>query len=165
MKFIVVEKQGGAHIVELDEIDYIKIRELLKLKNDRCFEVVNRKIGKHNYDIYLDDAGLLDGTRYLTGVCYSGGPSVVVELLVGNLLIAKSDNEGNTIGLSDFEINEIMFNLMENEDSCKEYGDEFFDEKNEAFVRLGDEGMYKDVLFKIHKKAYTLMYEIPDWRK
>ena len=82
---------------ELDE--YYRI-----LKCD-IFDIISLRIGKHRYDIYCDDNGLLKTDKIISAVDCKCNP-----MLVGNLFVTKTDEEGETVSLSEEEIKEVLAN-------------------------------------------------------
>ena len=106
MKFILIKAGEKAEVIELqgDTIDYLKMKEYLQI--DSPITCVERKIGSKYYDLWLDDEGLLrdEESRIVSGVLMNEGST---ELLIGNMLILKHDEEGNSIGLTDEEIKEL----------------------------------------------------------
>lgn len=82
---------------ELDE--YYRI-----LKCD-IFDIISLRIGKHRYDIYCDDNGLLKTDKIISAVDCRRNP-----MLVGNLFVTKTNEEGETISLSEEEIKEVLAN-------------------------------------------------------
>ena len=72
-----------------------------------CFDIANRKVGNKRFDIFCDDVGLYDENPIVSAISSSQEP-----MLVGNLIFANHDSEGNTVGLSDEDIDEIMSNLF-----------------------------------------------------
>lgn len=96
-----------ARCLVLDVIDgkgfYEKEIETLQdfydaLKCD-CFDVACRKIGDKYFDIFVDDIGLFSDNPIPSALDENLQP-----MLVGNLVFANHDNEGNTTSLSDEEI-------------------------------------------------------------
>ena len=71
------------------------------------FDVVERKFGNNYYDIYVDDEGLLN---HKEEAIFTLGDTGVVEILVGNCFICKHNDEGDTISLTDAEVDEIIKN-------------------------------------------------------
>lgn len=80
-------------------------------KNIGCdtFDIARRQIGGIYYDIFCDDVGLLKEPQ----------PPISAydikkhePMLVGNLIIANHDREGNTTDLSDSDIRNIQKNLI-----------------------------------------------------
>jgi len=72
-----------------------------------CFDIATRKIGGKYFDIYVDDEGLLkDNPR----------PSAITPdkevMLVGNLFICSSNEEGETISISDDDCGLIFENVV-----------------------------------------------------
>ena len=120
MKFILIKAGAKAEVVELqgDKIDYLKMKELLEI--DSPVTCVERKIGNEYYDLWLDDEGLLkpEKDRIVTGFLQFGGQ----ELLVGNMLILKHDEEGNSVGLTDEDLENVFKPYhMINMDEFREY--------------------------------------------
>lgn len=107
MKFIRLNAGGKAEVIELADrrtIDYMTMKEYLGI--DSPVTVVERKIGDKYYDFWLDDEGLLkpENERIVAGVLVDDA----TEFLVGNMLILKHDREGNSIGLTSKEIENIL---------------------------------------------------------
>ena len=75
--------------------------------NCRCFDIATRRIGDNYYDIYCDDEGLLKEEPIVSAINHSGE-----VMLVGNLLFAKHDEEGETVGLKETEVMEILENAV-----------------------------------------------------
>lgn len=93
----------------------VDIRDMLKaenIQNDldtyydiigcRCIDIVNYPINGKNYDIIVDDEGLLKGAPIVTAVDKSGHP-----LLVGALIITNYDGEGNETDLEPGDVTRI----------------------------------------------------------
>ena len=74
-----------------------------------AFDIVERKFGNNYYDIYVDDEGLLNNKE--TAI-YTLGEGGVVEILVGNCFVCKHNDEGDTISLTDDEVDEILSNTI-----------------------------------------------------
>ena len=66
-----------------------------------CFTI---EIKGNEYDIWLNDVGKLDGLMPNIAIRSDGQ---IVDYLAGNLVIAKADEEGRTIGLTDEDIQHI----------------------------------------------------------
>lgn len=62
------------------------------------FDITSRNVGGKRFDIFVDDIGLFKDAL-ITGV----SPELEV-MLVGNLIFANHDQEGNTTSLSDADI-------------------------------------------------------------
>lgn len=89
----------AAEVKELD--DYYK-----HLGCD-CFDIANRSIGGNRYDIFVDDIGLFKDDPVIAAIDTNGKP-----MLVGNLIIANHDLEGNTTSLTAEDIDVIGQNLV-----------------------------------------------------
>lgn len=68
--------------------------------------IARRKVGEKIFDIFVDDEGLLKDNPIPTAFT-----SDLEVALVGNLLFANHDAEGNTTSLSDEDIECIIDNL------------------------------------------------------
>lgn len=67
------------------------------------FDIVRRQIGGKYYDIFCDDIGLYMEKPVVSAVDTDGKP-----MLVGNLIFANHDSQGNTTDLSDEDIVQIF---------------------------------------------------------
>ena len=151
MKFLVISYNKAPEIKVLNDNCTPKDRLNFFYENIgcRCVDCVCRKIGKNYYDIWVDDEGLLKEKRYICGELISNKAS---EILVGNIVIAKSNEEGETIGLTYDDLEEIHKYIFK-----KEYIIErcFGECEEEEEVALNES---KDLL--IHKKGGCLFYEL-----
>ena len=80
-----------------------KLEVFYELIGCRCIDIVRRKIGNKRYDVICDDEGLFKDDPVVSAVDTKYG-----DRLVGNLIICKSDVEGNLMGLSDNDVEEII---------------------------------------------------------
>lgn len=71
--------------------------------NCTTFDIATRRIGSGVYDIYCDDEGLLQCHPIVSAVSEDGNP-----MLVGNLFVVKTNDEGETISLSTDELSEVL---------------------------------------------------------
>ena len=103
MKIILCKPNEEPKVIDLAKNH--KYTDLLDLLECRCLTCVERKIGKHYYDFWCDDEGLFPDKKYASAILmhYEGQ-----EILCGNVIIAKHDNAGNTIGLKKEELEEIL---------------------------------------------------------
>lgn len=76
-----------------------------KLECD-CFDIAHLKIGSKYFDLFVDDEGLLKTDQVPSAVDKDGN-----VLLVGNIVFANHDSEGETTSLSDEDIAIIKKNL------------------------------------------------------
>lgn len=72
-----------------------------------CFDIARRQIGERYYDIFCDDIGLFKEGAIVSAIDDHDQP-----MLVGNLLIANHDAEGNTISLTDDDLTVIAGELL-----------------------------------------------------
>lgn len=98
-----------ANLLLLD-VENNKVRELkcdalhdyYEALNCRCFDIVSRRIGKKYFDLFIDDEGLFKEDPIISAINNLGSP-----MLVGNIIFAKHDSEGNTIDLAETEVKYI----------------------------------------------------------
>lgn len=82
-------------VVEIEK----ELSEYYRLIKCTCIDIVTRKIGNRWYDIICDDEGLLNNNPKISAIGNLGN-----VMLVGNLLITNSDEEGDTTSLTDEDI-------------------------------------------------------------
>lgn len=82
------------------------LEEYYRILNCTTFDIATRRIGTGVYDIYCDDEGLLQCNPIVSAVSDDRHP-----MLVGNLFVAKTNDEGETISLSMDEIGEVIDNI------------------------------------------------------
>lgn len=84
--------------VQCEELDdYYKYLEC------DCFDIAIRKINGVYFDIFCDDIRLFREDPKITAVSPGNAP-----MLVGNLIFANHDSEGNTTSLSDEDMVQII---------------------------------------------------------
>ena len=104
MKLALV-KDGKVEVVELSkEHDYRDLKRLLEI--DSPLDCIERKVNGKTFDIWIDDEGALKDDEKITAMTIMERKEGkrVCEFILGNLIIAHHDGEGNTTGLSDEEI-------------------------------------------------------------
>lgn len=102
MKAILCKPSAKPQIVDIPKKHtYLDIKALLEIESP--LTCVSRKIGDCYYDLWCDDEGLFPEKKYMCGICTNAS-----EILCGNILIAKSDDEGNLIGLTEDEIEGVL---------------------------------------------------------
>lgn len=99
MKGILVKPLEKIEVVEFEA----NLDEYYRLLDVTCIDIVERKIGGKYYDIICDDEGLLKDD-----IIKSMISSRSETMLVGNLLICNSDDEGYEQSLSDEDIKNIL---------------------------------------------------------
>lgn len=98
-------------VVYIDTLD-----DIYKAINARCFDIASRQIGTKTdkiYDIYCDDEGLLKPDNYLSA--YGNNDC----LIVGDILIAKHDEQGEMIDLTQADIDYIGKQIYRTFDNSK----------------------------------------------
>lgn len=100
--FLIDVEKSNPYIAEVDG----SLESYYTILNCDTFDIASRKIGEHIYDIYCDDEGLLKDHPLVSAISSDRHP-----MLVGNLFITKTDEEGNTISLTDEEIDEVKRHL------------------------------------------------------
>ena len=79
------------------------LEEYYRILNCTTFDIASRRIGDNYYDIYCDDEGLLQCNPVVSAVSEDRKP-----MLVGNLFVTKTNDEGETISLTTEEISEVL---------------------------------------------------------
>jgi hypothetical protein len=74
----------------------------------RCIDIPRRKVGGKYFDIIVDDEGLLKSNPICTGV----DAKSMDCMLFGTLIFTNTDDEGNTVSLSDEDISLIQSEVM-----------------------------------------------------
>lgn len=118
MKVILCKPNDKPKVVDIPKKHtYLDIKALLEIESP--LTCVRRKIGNNYYDFWCDDDGLFPENKCVCGICTNAK-----EVLCGNILIAKSDSEGNLIGLTKDEIEKVLNdkNFICNEDFLKFVG-------------------------------------------
>ena len=102
MKVLVFKPGQKSEIVELPiDHDYTDIKKLLEI--DSPIDCATRKIGDKYFDIWCDDEGLLkDNLR--ASAFNDLSKDYLKEVICGNIVIANSNEEGETVGLTDADI-------------------------------------------------------------
>lgn len=103
MRVLVVSDDGISSYVEnIDADDLSRFREILK-----CYtvDVVTRRINHHDYAVFVDDCGLLV-RKPVTAI--SEGMNGWKTALVGTLVIAGLDEDGDCIDMTDGDIWTVM---------------------------------------------------------
>lgn len=90
------------------EFDYESYESFYPVLECDTFDIVTRKFGKNYYDVYVDDEGLLLNK---TPAIFTFDNDILVEMLVGNCIILSHDKDGNTISLTEEQVNEILANI------------------------------------------------------
>lgn len=70
-----------------------------------CFDITRLAIGDDTFDIFCDDIGWLRERPVVSAICAEG--AFYKPVLAGNLVIARHDAAGETISLSDEDIEMI----------------------------------------------------------
>lgn len=84
------------------------------------FDIARRKIGGHYFDIFVDDIGLFDESPIVSAIRWVDKDAGKAEpMLVGNLIIANHDAEGNTTSLTREDVGVILSNILWN---CSDKG-------------------------------------------
>lgn len=97
-----VNKKESIHILNSDTL-----QGYYEALDCNTFDIATRKIGSKYYDIFCDDEGLFKDSPIVSAISLNGEP-----MLVGNLFITRTNKEGETISLTQDEINEIESNII-----------------------------------------------------
>lgn len=105
IKGVLVKVRGSLEVAECEN----SVEALQKIIRTECFDIQARSINGINFDVYCDDEWFCKGNApILTAYC----PQMDYNLC-GNLFFTKTDGEGETISLTDKEI-EIVKNAFVN---------------------------------------------------
>lgn len=106
-------RQGGSDVNKADlllfdgkDFSAVTCRNLddyYSALNCEAFDIATRKIGEKYFDIFCDDIGLFREDPVVTAVDTAGKP-----MLVGNLIFANHDGQGNTVSLSQEDVDMIV---------------------------------------------------------
>ena len=94
---------------EVREAQCHNIEDFYRELNAEPFDVVSRYIGGRQYDIFVDDNGLLRNTNKIVVSAVNGE---FAPMLVGNLVFTNHDASGNTVSLTDEDIEHIKGCIM-----------------------------------------------------
>lgn len=97
--FLDVEKQALPKVIEIED----NLDVFYELIGCRCVDIVERRIGHKYFSVICDDEGLFKDDVLVSAVDVQFHP-----MLVGNLIVANSDDEGNLTDLSDEDIKQIV---------------------------------------------------------
>ena len=97
--YLNVENRELPKVIDIED-DFDVFYELIKC---RYIDIVHRKIGHKYFDVICDDEGALKEDAITSAV-----DTQFRQMLVGNLIVSKSDDEGNLIDLSDEDIKQIL---------------------------------------------------------
>lgn len=104
-RVLVVDVIGDKGVYETEVDDLQDIYDALRCD---CFDIAYRKVGgKKKFDIFCDDIGLFAENPIVSALDEKMCPA-----LVGNLLFANHDMEGNTTSLSDEDVQIIKDNII-----------------------------------------------------
>ena len=95
----------------LDEIQIDSYYDIQDAIGTSFITAVTRQIGadeKYTFTLYIDDCGLLKTDPVLSA--WSGYAN---NVLVGNLVISRTDEEGNDLDLSDDDIEYIKYHTID----------------------------------------------------
>ena len=98
MRALLIDTSKGASVVDIKDFHDIQTRLGVDI-----FDIVSRQIGNDKnaiYVIYVDDCGLLKGNPIVSAFDTKGVPH-----LVGNLLVARHNDDGEQIPLTDDDLN------------------------------------------------------------
>ena len=98
------QKETKPRVYELKVNSYKDYYPLLECDT---FDIQERKFGDHWLDIYCDDEGLFKEDNKPAIVTLQPGKGVV-ETIVGNVFIVGHNDEGETISLTDEQIETVL---------------------------------------------------------
>lgn len=133
-------ENGELMFAELKEgHDYRDIKKLINLGEGDCLDCVERKVGGVYFDFWLDDEGLLKGGEHELSCLFRYAKTA--EPIVGDVMIAHNDGQGEVSGLSDEDCELLRKNfikfpkeLAEMKATYMDYGVIKFHESGKALV-------------------------------
>ena len=101
-------KNQELKVVELniDRKDSSYLDEFYKLLECDLFDIAVRKFDGECLDIFVDDEGLFKEDKIPSVATFNG--EEIVEVIYNNVLIFSNDGMGNTISLTDEQIEKVM---------------------------------------------------------
>lgn len=90
------------------ELEVNSYKDYYPLLECDTFDIQTRKFGDHWLDIYCDDEGLYKEGNKPAIVTSNGKTKEVVEVIVGNVFIVSHNDEGETISLTDEQIQAVL---------------------------------------------------------
>lgn len=91
----------------VDEVKCQKLDDFYKYLECDCFDIACLKIGEKYFDCFVDDEGLFKEEIIPAAISKDGK-----VMLVGNIVFANHDSEGNTTSLSEEDIKMIKKNIV-----------------------------------------------------
>lgn len=88
------------------ELEYNNYKDFYPLLNCDTFDVQTRNFNGEWLDIYCDDEGLFKANNKPSILTFSNGE--LVEQIVGNAFIVAHNDEGDTISLTDEQVQKVM---------------------------------------------------------
>ena len=93
-------------VIKEYELEYNNYKDFYPLLNCDTFDVQSRKFNGEWLDIYCDDEGLFKANNKPSILTFSNGE--LVEQIVGNAFIVAHNDEGDTISLTDEQIQKVI---------------------------------------------------------
>lgn len=84
-----------------------KLEDFYRELDASPFDIARRRVGGKMYDIFVDDEGLFRENPIVTAITAECEP-----MLVGNLIFANHDGQGNTTDLTDEDLARIIASLV-----------------------------------------------------
>lgn len=92
----------------IQEVECNELDDYYKYLRCDCFDIARRKLDNKYFDIFVDDEGLLKDDPIVSAITIKREP-----MLVGNLIFANHDGQGNTVSLSDEDIKLIKSHILD----------------------------------------------------
>ncbi len=103
---VLIDVSSGLPVIKDGSFDANDFKSLYPLLNCRVFTIATRKIGGKYFDIYLDDEGLLKDGNIVSAISIDNS-----EVLVGNILVVKHDDDGGIVGLDKDEMKFVKLSM------------------------------------------------------
>lgn len=105
LRCVLIDPERGAEAAEIDR----SLDAYCKAIGCDLIDITCRRIGNTEYDIIVDDEGLL---RSMPVVSAAYGQSGEIAL-VGRLIVCMHDDEGNEVSLTKEQTDEVLANVTE----------------------------------------------------
>lgn len=100
IKVLLFNTAGQFKILEVNATNLNEYYDALECE---ILDIARRKVGGKYFDVFVDDMGLFKENPVVTAISPEGEP-----MLVGNLIFANHNGEGNTVSLTLTDIVMIM---------------------------------------------------------
>lgn len=110
IKGVLITPNNG-EMPKVYELEYNSYKDFYPLLDCGTFDVVSRKFDGKWLDIYCDDEGIFkDGNA--PSIITVDEDERIIEQIVGNVFIVNHNDDGETISLTNDEVQKVLSNLV-----------------------------------------------------